>query len=536
MIPLADILFGDKKFGNTLNLNRTPNNTVAQSERKERIDIRNNMTDKKDRWIQNVPVKKNIESLSKSLEIKKSINITSNKHNHSDISRNIKEIKSIHNKYKPKEDILYDKLKNFDSLDDVLNEVQKNKEFGNLFKNTSGHKDSSAKIDEKPLKLQGLYKPTTSDEAKVLKKIDELNKIKEIQEIGLLGKKHKNNSGISSGKNAKFITDDDIWCSKCKGWHDKDLHKKFSKQITTIPNAINLTNNNHKNDHRSYHDNHGINKNISSSKPIENLLKSNSFQSKDIPKIPKLLNNNKNSITTKTSHPNEILNKIKHEIKLSNHDNRALPFRNIEFKNKFQTNTNFQVGKNAVVSSNKEIKNKEKIEKLKNFINNSNNNNNKSNQPRESNSHVPKIHHKPMHKPESLTTNTPLGQTRKVLPQKSNYNYSPSNPISQQDFLFSRNDFEDDADDFIDDQEEEHPEEYRKYLDRINNKLRRGGVSYYNYGQDYPDSDDVVEAKFEDIEEEEKYTEMIGQKEDEEEEMRELLESERKRQRKLNKY
>ena len=48
MIPLADILFGDKKFGNTLNLNKTTNNTVAQSERKERIDIRNNMTDKKE--------------------------------------------------------------------------------------------------------------------------------------------------------------------------------------------------------------------------------------------------------------------------------------------------------------------------------------------------------------------------------------------------------------------------------------------------------------------------------------------------------
>jgi len=526
MIPLADILFGDKKFGKPINLKKTPN------ERRERSDIVNNVTDKNDRMFQNVPAKRNIGSFSKSLEIKKSISIAGNKQNNSGIYRNIREIKSIHNKYKPKEDTLYDKLKNFDSLDDVLNEVQKNKEYGNLFKDNLGNKDSSAKVEEKSFKLQGLYKPTSSDEAKVLKKIDELNKIKEIQEIGLLRKKHKNNSGIFSGKNAKFKNDDDIWSSKCKGWHDQDLHKKISKQISTINNAINLTNTNLKNDHRSHHENHGNNKNISSTKPTDNLLKSNSFQSKESPIFPKLLNNNKNSITTKTSNPNQIVNKIKQEIKLSNTDNPSLPFKNIESKYKFQTNSKFQVGKNTFVSNNKE-----KIETLKNFINKPNSNTYKaSNQPRESRSHLPKIPQKPMHKPESYSSNSAFNQTLKIQPQKSNYNYSPSNPLTQQDFLFSRNDFEDDADDFIDDREEEHPEEYRKFLDRINNKLRRGGGNYYHNDHDYPDSDDVAEARFEDIEEEEKYTEMIGQKEDEEEEMRELLELERKRQRKLSKY
>ena len=131
--------------------------------------------------------------------------------------------------------------------------------------------------------------------------------------------------------------------------------------------------------------------------------------------------------------------------------------------------------------------------------------------------------------------NDKTSQMRSRAPQssKSFSNYSPTNPGGQQNLLFSRKDFEDEDDDFIDDREEES-EDYRKYLDRINRKFRRGGGSYYNNIQQ-SDSDEVVEARFDEIEEEEKYTEIIGQKEDEEEEIKEMLELERKKLKKSNK-
>jgi hypothetical protein len=537
MISLADILFGEKKnlnekkIAKTSNHNESLNKTVGHVQRKDSDNLRNKSVEITNKMIQNVADKNSGESLSKSQEIKKSIQISNNKQNQSDNlpykKHNVKTMKN------PKEERLYNKLKNFNSLDEVLNEVHSNKEYVQLFKDNSAKKEIP--VVEKPTKLQGCYKPTSTDEAKLFKKIDELNKMKESQEITMLGKKHGNKSEISARKNSQYIRDDDIWCSKCKGWHDKDLHKNLPKLGTGIAKSISTGYN--LNTNRSNHEELNMKKANSAIKQssTEILLKSNSFASLERSQTPKVINHNNSTNYTKPSNPNEVLHKIKQEIKLNNQNHTSLPKPILESKKCQLTNSDLAVRKKIIPPVNEGTKSKEKLETLKKFINNSNSNNQRATIPQipqESNKNLHKVPQKPIQNTNPKPVHT---QTRQFH-SKSYSNYSPSNPISQQDFLFSRNDFEDDVDDFIDDREEERPEEYRKYLDRINNKLRRGGGSYYHYRQDYSDSDDVAEAKFEDIEEEEKYTEMIGQKEDEEEEMRELLEMERKKQKKFSKF
>lgn len=534
MNSLADILFGDKKSSEGKRESKTNSTAyrgdsaenMKNNERKSINILKNKQSEYSNKETTNT-IRHNSHSiqyhnnslLSKSQEIKKSIQINKTKSTQNTIKQPVKRVRSLDSK----EERLYSKLKNFNSIDEILNEVQSNnKEYVNLFKDKdNGYKDIEPV--EKQTRLPGNYKPTSTDEAKVLNKIDEINKMKEIQEITLLGKKHGNRSE-TGGKSSKSRGEDDIWCSKCRLYHHKDLHKKIP--MTNYPNHISGNN---------YQImNYRVEPNVKQVIPIMKQTTNDSFIRVNPCQNNKNANRNVNN--SKPLNQYELLNKLKQQIKINNlnsnnNTNNNIVSNNYKVREELKKHEIPHIKtKNVATSRYEETKNKERLEAIKKTISINNNNINYKQEFQHS-------HYKTLYKTSSKPINYSKSSIDSSQHQKSipiNSNYSPTNPIdhSQKDLLFSRRDFEDD---FIDDRDEEDPDEVRRYLDTINRKLRRGGGNYY-HAPEYSDSDEVIEAKFDEIEEEEKYTEFVGQKEDEEEERREMLEMEKKRIKKLNKY
>jgi hypothetical protein len=176
-----------------------------------------------------------------------------------------------------------------------------------LFK--EDHKRNDITPKNEVSKLQGNYKPTTSGEAKLLKKIDELNKIKEDQEISMIGRKHTNKSEIIR-KSSKHVTEEDIWCAKCRQWHDKDVHKplfenpKFSKAVNSIITQKDI-------------EPLQIKKTLPNTKLLSGNTSSNTHQIYS--QVQKSSNSNKYNETInsnqKLKNHNEIMNKIKQQIR-----------------------------------------------------------------------------------------------------------------------------------------------------------------------------------------------------------------------------
>lgn len=176
--------------------------------------------------------------------------------------KNEKLIENITNTNKPnklnkKEEMLLKTVKGFTNLNDLFEEIEKNKDFSKIWSSKKKEEIEKEKARKEEMKVSNIkYKPTTTNEAKILNKIEEANKIKAIEDIKLMGKKRKNEyslpkkPGIVNKQQKSVYTnpEDEVWCAKCRKMHDINLHKKpLQVDISKIfgsSNKVPVNNNN----------------------------------------------------------------------------------------------------------------------------------------------------------------------------------------------------------------------------------------------------------------------------------------------------
>lgn len=146
----------------------------------------------------------------------------------------IKKIEIVEKKQKPREiyeknkktkfredEILIDRLKNFDNLDELDEEIQKNKEkFDKIFKRKK-KEDSDKKEKQK-------YKPGSVGEIKRLQKIDKINNI--IDETNqMIGKKRYYYKNSSSKSDEIYYDKNEKFCQYCLCMHLPGFHVNPTK-------------------------------------------------------------------------------------------------------------------------------------------------------------------------------------------------------------------------------------------------------------------------------------------------------------------
>jgi len=168
--------------------------------------------------------------------------------------------KEIHN--------TYERLKNFDSLQELLNknshnslnEGEETEQRWNYHDIKKKIINPSSTINNKNTSLDFI---TSQNERKKNEHIEKLNKELEKNEIKLLGKKMKNTSTKQIEISKDFIPGTE-WCHKCKGYHDPDAHKKIFKK----PLPVSIKNEPEKNQNNS---------NEKKIEKLENILKKKNF-------------------------------------------------------------------------------------------------------------------------------------------------------------------------------------------------------------------------------------------------------------------
>lgn len=115
------------------------------------------------------------------------------------------------------------KLKNYDSMQELFDSIENNREeFSKLF---------PAKQKEE-IKLTQLYKPKNDSEAKMIKRIEEINSSTKDDIVSAalpITKNKRSNSGPRpelKKLNSKFVSENDIYCSRCRSYHSEEYHKK----------------------------------------------------------------------------------------------------------------------------------------------------------------------------------------------------------------------------------------------------------------------------------------------------------------------
>lgn len=169
----------------------------------------------------NNEIKKNKINISDSYNEKKTLkNISHNeKKPIKKIYKPIKQYRPVINKNTHEAKIL-DKLKNFDSIDDLEKEIKRNKEkYEKLFPKDK----KKEQIKEKPK-----YKPGTLEEQKKLKKIEEINDMITIQNT-LLGKKRYINKSSSNKQPEMYYNPKEKFCPTCLCMHLPGIHKRDNK-------------------------------------------------------------------------------------------------------------------------------------------------------------------------------------------------------------------------------------------------------------------------------------------------------------------
>jgi hypothetical protein len=322
-----------------------------------------------------------------------------------------------------KEKQLMDKLKNYESINDLFNVIDTSKdEVNKLFPKQTQTIEERAKQ----------YIPKSENEIKALRRIEEANKLQEKLDIKKVTKVIRNKK--SDGPEQSVRMESDIYCSKCKKYHDPDFHKKtrFVNEDKYFKPVGGKTGSS-----------------FSHSKPKENKM---AEIKKTITKAP--------------------IPPAKSTAPVTNHKPKsaAIP----------EKPKQFIIPKKAP----EVVKQIQKRDIVTPAINNGHSSVNKINMIKQS-----------IAKPVSAGK-----ANHKNLPKPNG--------------VFSAHDFEEEEDDFIVDDDDT---EYRRYMKGINRQFTRRNFSPEYYSED----DDIGEAGFDMIMDEEAYTARRGEEEDYVEELRE---------------
>jgi hypothetical protein len=510
MASVADILFGNKKrmietgqkaktrenqFGDDDEVSKRPltQDRINQLLGKKTIQPKNQISESKVMTNFNNNIHKPL--IKKEIPKSHSVGSSSTLLN-KDRSNQMGQIK-VPSKINTKQEKLYNNLRTFKNINEIFEEVDKNKDYDKIFLDSRKEKEES-------IAKSSAYKPVSACEEKSFKTINDINKLNESEELRMLGKKHKMNSSQRSGSDQPIqrsmnlgnisYSDKDVWCSKCKRLHASDYHK--------LPEHVNMK--------KIFggEKNSGNNESkVNSTNKLLNGVNSNNKKVSVLP-IEKGIERIKSlypSVDSSREGENrKITNNYKNEKIIGHNPQQKIhsqPKKN-EFpisyktlcpntKNSSQANNSTPISNNKPIIS-KSVSIEDKISQLKN------------------------------------RSSHPVGGGDKFKkPVKANKSYTEG-------AMFSREDFEEE-DDFIVDDEDDDNVDYRRHLLKINSRLMRRGHGYYHKNDGYSD-EDLEEAGFDQIQDEEEKTARIGEQEDWIEEQREQLEKEliERRRRKYN--
>jgi hypothetical protein len=450
-------------------------------------------------------------------------------------------------KINSKEEKLYKSLKEFKNINEVFEEMEKNKEYDKMFKEKAKSMQDQEKEREKLSKSQE-YKPANVVEDKMFKVIDEINKIKEAEDYKMLGKKHKLSNSNSSGFNKSMnlsnfnYSDKDVWCSKCKKLHASDFHKlpsnvdmkkvfggeKLEKAHKSEPSS-NIYQN------KSVESN--FKKSVSSITPIEKSIER--IKSKITPmesnkrviekeerlikSPPHIKSNTTGSLIIKSNSQIQSLAQQQNVPQISNNNFykspvsvNKIPSQSSQANNSTPINQNFK-------PSQRTISIEDKISKLKNKPSENTLKEKDYKERRENREH--REHKEYKENPISSYYPEKVHYKKSIHPSEK-IPIRPKSKSNNKDALFSREDFEEEDDFIVDDDDD--TEDYRRHLQKINSRLMRRSYYQNERYDDYSDGD-LEEAGFDEIQDEEEKTARIGAHEDWIEEMREKEMMERKR-------
>lgn len=466
-----------------------------------------------------------------------------------------------------KEEKLYNSLKEFKNINEVFEEIENNKEYEKMFKEKAKKSQDSEKELEKLSKSKE-YKPGSAQEEKMFKAIDEINKIKELEDSKLLGKKQKLSNGNSSNYSRSVnlgnlnYSEKDVWCSKCKKMHSSDFHKLPTSvdmkkvfgggKLEKIVKQESVYNTYH---NKSVDSNYKksvslVPPNENTSERIKSKITSTEINKRIIEKEQRII---KSPATSKSNDTftGRLLNKLNFQPQSQDKPQfvSQTPSNNFYkspvsvhkiYTQSSQTNDSTPLSLNSKPPL-RTISIEDKISKLKNKSSESslkekdykeskeNRDNKDPRKNKEEREHGEqglssefiehRVNHKSTYHPE---INHQYKQSSQVRERISSYTKSKSH---FKDAAFSREDFEDR--DFIVEDEDEPPEDVKRHLNKIKSRFMRRNHKRCEY-DDYSDGDLEV-ANFDQIQDEEEKTARIGAHEDLVEEMMEKEMLERKR-------
>lgn len=363
--------------------------------------------------------------------------------------------RKVANPMSKKEEKIVQNLKEFESLSVLLDTISsQNKDFKEVFpvKSTEKFKESLEEF------VPGKYKAKSTEEAKNLERIDKINRNEEFKQIKMLGKKRNNFNKGGNVKRGDILggNEGDIWCAKCKIRHDPSLHPKPKFQ------------------------------------DIDMIFNNKTDNSKTVNNRPKNSHSNIRDVV-----PKQTMSKID------------------SIKQMINRSSNNKVSNLSESKITQKVPSKEPLAKSGNAFNNNNTNVAKSDNQKQKSMMTKNQPDRPFNNQQKKKLD--LGKIQAMISKSKNGAGNKGEnrrTESQAGGVFRREDFYEDDGFIVSDDEEDGG--YRRHVDMIKNKFRRGN-NYYQ--DDY--SDDNMEATFDVMQGEEQETARIGAEEDFIEELRE---------------